>query len=107
MSAAYFDLGGNVPDRPTQPPEPRITQAEQDAIERQARATVEGEAKHVRWWVGAFDDANVKLDVEALGRELHRAWQGGTTYHCLRDVAQDHVERMVEEEMREIQEVGR
>lgn len=70
MSAAYFDIG----ERPTTPPEPRITERELDAMRARIRQEVIEEASEPRWWMKRRaanpihgDDMNLALSLLAQG----------------------------------------
>lgn len=97
-----WDLGPSTAERPVNPPESDLTEREQLAREAAARATVEREADELNYWLGVFDDSVLPLDLATIGRELHKAWRGGSVRHPLRDVALDHVDRMVVEELAEM-----
>ena len=55
-----FDLG---PERPTQPPEADITEAELDALRARLKAEIEELAQSDEWWGDMTDDPRVVRDL--------------------------------------------
>ena len=98
MSAPYFDIGG-VPDRPTQPPEPDISERDLAAIRARAWREIEDEAECMGWWESRTGTED-RIDYARIAMNAYLGGAGGQA--VAQSIAVQVMERAVEERVREL-----